>query len=43
MMMQIDNNRFKFRVWDKKNNEYVPEGQMCDVVEFHGTDRRAER
>lgn len=25
------NNRFKFRVWDKKNSEYVPEGKMCDV------------
>lgn len=30
-MMQMNNDRFKFRVWDKKNNEYVPEGQMCDV------------
>ena len=25
------NDRFKFRVWDKKNSEYVPEGKMCDV------------
>ena len=23
--------RFKFRVWDKKNSEYVPEGEMIDV------------
>lgn len=21
----------KFRVWDKKNSEYVPEGKSCDV------------
>lgn len=25
------NDRFKFRVWDKKNSEYVPGGEMCDV------------
>ena len=23
--------RFKFRVWDKKNSEYVPDGEMGDV------------
>lgn len=27
----MSNDRFKFRVWDKKNSEYVPEGEMCDV------------
>lgn len=25
------NDRFKFRVWDKKNSEYVPDGEMGDV------------
>lgn len=27
----MNTDRFKFRVWDKKNSEYVPEGKMCDV------------
>lgn len=27
----MGNDRFKFRVFDKKNNEYVPEGERCDV------------
>jgi uncharacterized phage protein (TIGR01671 family) len=27
----MSNDRLKFRVWDKKNSEYVPEGKMCDV------------
>lgn len=27
----MKNDRFKFRVWNKKNSEYVPEGEMCDV------------
>ena len=27
----MSNDRFKFRVWDKKNSEYVPEGEMSDV------------
>lgn len=25
------NDRFKFRVWDKKNSEYIPDGDMCEV------------
>lgn len=25
------NDRFKFRVWDQKNSEYVPVGKMVDV------------
>lgn len=27
----MSDDRFKFRVWDKKNSEYVPDGKMCDV------------
>lgn len=27
----MNNDRFKFRVWNKKNSEYVPSGESCDV------------
>ena len=27
----MNTDRLKFRVFDKKNEEYVPEGDMCDV------------
>jgi uncharacterized phage protein (TIGR01671 family) len=27
----MNNDRFKFRVWNNKNNEYVPLGETCDL------------